>query len=223
MMTNRNGFTLIELLVGLAMASVVMTAIFLSYQAQVRSKIGQDVLLDMQQASRAAMERMSSDFRMAGCDPFAVAGARIITANPTEIRFTMDISGGGAGNKSNGAIDAPGEDIRYALNAAGDLVRERFLLNASINGEQPIIENVDALDFVYLDENGIETANLNNIRSIEVSFVVRAGEAPREMMASFLDTRTYVNQRNEIILAPQNDYFRRLRLTTTVQCRNMGR
>jgi type IV pilus assembly protein PilW len=234
-MKNKNGFTLIELLVAMGMAAIVFSAILLSYQAQVQGKIAQEVTLEEQQSGRAGLERIESDIRMAGCDPTGLSGSGFITAAADEIRVTMDIAGAGAtGNESNGAINAADEDIRYAISDEGHLVRERFANNVSVEGEQPIIRNVDALDFVYLDRTGapivasgnaVPAASLDQIRSVEVSFVIRGGEGneARGMLRSNTDNTSYENQRGFEMLAPPGDEFRRLQLTTTVHCRNMGR
>jgi len=224
MTANKNGYTLVELLVGLAMASVVMTAIFISYQAQVKGKISQDSALDMQQAGRAGLELVSADIRMAGCDPTAIAGAGIITADAEEFRFTMDITGGGDTlNESDGKLESAGEDVRYALSGGGDFVRERFLNGVSDGGEQPLIENVDAVNFVYLDQNGVVTATPEDIRQVELAIVVRSGDQIRAFQRGYTDSTTYRNLRGDVILDPQDDKFSRILLTTSVYCRNMGR
>jgi type IV pilus assembly protein PilW len=227
------GFTLIELVVAMGLAMIVMGAIFMSYQAQVQGKNAQEVTLEEQQSGRAGMERIESDLRMAGCNPTGLAGSGFRTADADEIRVTMDISSP-TENASNGSIDQPDEDIRYAVSDEGHLVRERFVNNVSVEGEQPLVRNVDALDFVYLDINGnpvvppgssVPTASLNSIRSIEVSMVIRnaQGNEARGMLRTYEDNTSYRNQRNFEILEPQGDQARRLRLTTTIHCRNMGR
>ena len=227
-MKNNKGFTLIELLVAMGMAGIVMAAIFMSYKAQVQGKIAQEVTLEMQQSGRAGLERIESDIRMAGCDPSWDAGAGFLTAAADETRFTMDISGGGgSGNEFNGVIDQPVEDVRYAL-VDGNLVRERMLAEdgaGNPEGEQPLIRNVDALNFVYLDINGAVTAVLADIRSVEVSIVIRGGEGAqsRGLMRASIDNTSYENQQGDEILPPPGDEFRRIQLTTTVHCRNMGR
>jgi hypothetical protein len=219
----------------MGMAGIAMAAFFLSYKAQVQGKIAQEITLDEQQAGRAGLERIEADIRMAGCNPTGLAGSGFVTAAPDEIRFTMDLAGGGAtGNESNGDIDTADEDIRYAISDDGDLVRERFVDGASVEGEQTIIENVDALDFVYLDFSGtpivasggtVPAASLNLIRSVEVSMVIRGGEGnqARGLAQARIDDTSYENQRGFEILPPPEDDFRRLELLTTVHCRNMGR
>jgi hypothetical protein len=52
--------------------------------------------------------------------------------------------------------------------------------------------------------------------------VARSGETVFSWMRGSVDTRSYLNQQDAVILAPQNDAFRRLALTVEVRCRNLG-
>jgi type IV pilus assembly protein PilW len=225
-MTNQRGFTLIELLVAMAMASIVMSAIFLSYKAQVQSKNSQEVSLEEQQSGRAGLERMASDIRMAGCNPTGNANSGFETIDATDIEVTMDISGGGGTlNESNGSIDMIDEHVRYFWDG-DNIIRQRIPpAGGTPEAQQTIIPNVDALNFVYLDLNGNVTADADDIRSVEISMVIRGGEgdSPRGLMRTDVDTRRYRNLRGTPIFGPANDRFKRLQLNTIVHCRNMGR
>jgi type IV pilus assembly protein PilW len=229
-MTDKNGFSLVELLVALAMASVIMTAMFLVYKAQVMGKTAQEVTLELQQSGRAGLELITRDIRMAGCDPLRVSGAGFVTANAGDMRITMDIAGfGNTDRESDGVIEDSGEDVRYAINTSGHLGRETFTFGTMSGNLQPLVRNVDALDFQYLDSDGNDLGDpvdLTAIRSVEVSFVVRSGTdsgAQRGMLAEQTDTRRYRNLQGTQILPAQNDDARRLQFSTTIHCRNMGR
>ena len=83
---------------------------------------------------------MEREIRMAGYDPTQSDAAGIATANGNSIRVTLDITEDG----DTGDAD---EDITYCLSDSdgdGDNDLER-------NGNL-IAENIDALDFVYLEE-----------------------------------------------------------------------
>jgi type IV pilus assembly protein PilW len=88
-------------------------------------------------------------------------------------------------------------------------------------GLQPLARNVDALNFVYLDEDGNVTATPGDIRTIEVTIVARSGDDEGGLLFSHTDNTAYQNQRGQVILPAQNDGFRRFRLTATVHCRNL--
>jgi hypothetical protein len=74
----------------------------------------------------------------------------------------------------------------------------------------------------------VAAANLGDIRSIQITIVARAGQAAPGFMKTTVDNRLYTNQLgNALVFAngvpnPPNDSFRRLLLTTTVNCRNLG-
>ena len=97
-------------------------------------------------------------------------------------------------------------------------------------GLQPLARNVDAIDFVYLDGSNppnviaspVAAANLGDIRSIQITIVARAGGAAPGFMKRVVDNRVYTNQQGTVILAAPGDSFRRMLLTTTVNCRNLG-
>jgi type IV pilus assembly protein PilW len=202
----------------MAIGSIAMAAIFLAYQVQVTGKISQENVLDMNQGTRAGLELMASDIRIAGCDPTGSAATGFKTANSTALEVTMDISGGGTtGNESDGAIDQPGEDVLYTL-TAGNIMRERVGTDPA--GGVRVVSNVDVLNFVYLDKNNAPTADLTAIKSVQISIVVHS--ARRGLTRSYTDNNSYLNQQGAQILAPPSDSLRRLELSTTVQCRNMG-
>jgi type IV pilus assembly protein PilW len=115
------------------------------------------------------------------------------------------------------------------------------------NPAADIAYNIDALNFVYLDEDGNDLIdyslnpprvpdgvgglpdNRPDIRTVQITIVARAGQNPHQGLPSKQsDTRDYMNQQNrpdddwDIILPAQNDRFRRNILTAEIQCRNLG-
>ena len=108
------------------------------------------------------------------CLPTGNANAGIILADPNKIRFTQDILQDpnssneypdGVINSSETAQDWT-EDIMYSL-ADGDSDGDNDLMrNSSI-----LAENIDALNFVYLDENGNVTTLTTDIRSVQIAIV----------------------------------------------------
>ena len=136
----------------------------------------------------------------------------------------MDI-GDGVTLQPDGDVLDPNEDVRYMINADGHLGRDTGA------GLMPLARNVDALDFVYLNGNNppaviptpVPANLLNTIRSIQVTIVARAGEAGGVgFVGAHTDSTAYFNQQGTEILAAQNDSYRRVLLTTTIQCRNIG-
>ena len=219
------GFTLIELMIAMVIGSILMVAVVSAYQLQVGSKNTQEALTDMNTTARAALEIMVQELSTAGCDPTNTDTPGIVNAVANDLTFTMDIGKtAGTSFQPDGLIDGPNEQIRYAINGNGNLGRDR--LDGA--GLQPLARNVDALDFVYLDANGIVTAVLADIRSIQITIVARAGRAVPGFIKTTVDNRVYTNQQlTPLVFAngvpnPPNDSFRRLLLTTTVNCHNLG-
>jgi len=172
---NKNGFTLIELLIAMAIASIIMGAVFSVFIAQVRGQVSQDISLDMIQGARAALDMMADEIRMANCDPTQGANARIITASAGELIFSLDVDDDAETNQPDGDYCDGNEVIRYHLtrlldadnNGVNDNIASGVACNlcretgAAIelsspcptptkSGLQQFALNIDALDFVYL-------------------------------------------------------------------------
>ena len=207
--TSQKGFSLIELMVAMAIASVLMAGIYTFYHNQLKTHITQQEMVDMQQDARAAMYMMTREIRMAGYDPLNT-GATIRTANVAEIAFSSDDNG-------NGAIGT-NERFYYALNN-GNLERGRWDDLGNLN---TVALNIDALNFRYLNNDGITASSLEDIRSVQITLVARSGDDVPVLMRKHTDNTTYTNQQGTEILSAQNDNFRRIRLTATVKVRNLG-
>lgn len=214
---NNRGFTLAELLVGLFISGVVMTTILSAYYSQKKSYAVQDQLAAMVQNLRAAMDIMARETRIAGYDPTGTANAGIVVADATSITVTEDLDG-------DGAILGD-ENITYALadsDGDGDTDLER--------NNNLIAENIDVLDFVYLDgasppnvlndpvTKNVLLANIPEIRSVQITMVAKTGRTDQ----GYVDRDVYTNQLDTPLLGPVNDSFRRRRLTAEVKCRNLG-
>ena len=232
---SNQGFTMIELLVAMVVALLALGAIYSTFLNQQKSYVVQGETAAMHQNIRAAMFYMQREIRMAGCDPKGGAGAAIITAGATSINFTEDVIGNTPGSDSDGATDDPGENITYALDANNNLVRTDPVNPPVVPPAPPVpqtvAQNIDAIDFVYLDgatpPNVLNPGGINipagspildQIRSVEITIVARTG---RNTLAS-KNNNAYVNQRGMQILAPQNDNFSRRSLTAWIKCRNLG-
>jgi type IV pilus assembly protein PilW len=222
---NNGGFTLTELLVALVIGGILLSAVSVVFSSQQKSYVLQDQVAGMQQNLRAAMQLMEREIRMAGYDPLGTSSAGIQVADANTIRFTMDIHDGAgsdddseAGLFANGSTNDVNEDVTYSLLANGNLLKVDAALAALGQPPQLIAENIDALDFVYFDANGVaDPTDPNDIRSVLITIVARTGRGDR----GYVDTQTYQNQLGDAILAPPNDAFRRRVLTSEVLCRNL--
>ncbi|MDM8535700.1 prepilin-type N-terminal cleavage/methylation domain-containing protein [Desulfobacterales bacterium HSG17] len=227
------GFTLIELMISMAIFGIFSTAIFKVYIDNAEYHTSQERVATAQSNIRVSTLRMLGELRLAGCDPTGNAEAGITTADADTITFTMDITGGETdgvdndnddpdnpdeadeSNYSDGTIANTAnfdETVTYVL-SGGDLTR-----NGAV-----IAEDIEVLNFVYLDGNGDPTATTADMRSIQIAIIARAFDR------NISDNKTYKNLQGTTILNPSNlpaddkplNYRRRL-VRTTIRLRNMG-
>lgn len=228
---NKDGFTLTELLIAMAVAGIVMAGVYSAYSSQQRSYIAQEQVVAVQQNLRVAMYFMEREIRMAGCDPKGSAGAGIRTASPNSIRITMDITGGendGLDNDGDSNIDEAdeanfgdgdtndvNEDVTYSLYTSGGI--QKLGRKKPSTNNQPVAENIDALNLVYLDKDENPTITLAEIRSVQITLVARTARGDRGLK----NTTVYTNQQGDQIFVAPGDNFRRKLLTAQVNCRNL--
>ena len=218
------GFTLIELMVAAALSLVVMGGIYSVYQSQSKSYIVREQVTAMQQNLRAGMVVMTSDIRMAGYVYPGVTltggvNAGILEANTDNLKFRL------LEDKNNPPVSSDPETIKYSLfdfDGDGDL---DLVMDREVNGvsdpQKLVAENIDALNFVYLDINDAviidPPSNLTTIRSIQITMVAKTGISD----PGYKNTNSYKNQQNTEILPAKNDGFRRRVLSREIKCRNL--
>jgi len=224
------GFTMIELLVAMVVSLLAMAAIYSTFLAQHRSYQVQNESAEMQQNIRAAMFYMQREIRMAGSNPFKslpLSAFGITAAGQNSITFTEDVrslippavgSPDGFVNVNN----VPDEDITYTLNGT-NLDRTDNNANGGLGDTQTVAQNIDWLDFVYLDGTGVPTAILANIRSVEITIVARTTDP---LLYGSQNNKVYPNQQPLLSAArrtfgPAGDNVSRRRLTTKIYCRNL--
>lgn len=233
------GFTLIELLIVIVLLGLISTAIYEVYLGQKKAHEINEEVAAIQENIRASMYYMEDELKQAGLDPSRNAGAGIIVADVSTIRFTLDETGGvndGIDNDKDDTIDDPDEwydgstddareDVTYSLydsGADGDMDLGR---RVGIGVNAPVADNIDVLNIVYLDNNGavvgpppLTTDQIATVRSVEITLVARSEKA----FPDYTDTQSYSNRQGEVLLPVPNDHFRRLSMTTAIKLRNIG-
>ncbi len=208
------GFTLLELIVGLALASIVAGAIAMAWITQQRTYMHETECNFVQNNLRAAVLLLERDLRSAGYMENCASKPCLsfTSANASSVAFqTWD-------DDSNSVMT-----IKYALynsGAGGGQALGRQVNSSSI---QPVAFNIDAIDFVYLDNNGtilprpVPIDKLDNINLVQIAIVGRGSKAtPINSPAP----QTFRNlQGNTIYTAPADSIVRRI-LLTQVYCRN---
>jgi type IV pilus assembly protein PilW len=219
---SENGFSLVELLVAMAISLLVLASVYSVFRSQQKSTVVREQVNMMQQNIRAGMAVMTRDIRMAGYVHPVYADAMALIAPgtdgfteaaPNELTFTR--------LKDDPPAVVARETIKYSLEVDAD--GDKNLVRVIDGGtSQLIAEDIDALDFVYLDENNGLIAdppnNLGLIRSVQVTMIAKTGRGDQ----GYVDRNPYINQQGTTILTPAaNDNFRRRKLSREILCRNL--
>jgi type IV pilus assembly protein PilW len=233
-----------------------MAAVSTMYITQSKSFAKNDDIAGIQQNLRAVLAILPSEIRLAGCDPTESKEAKILVATRTQFQFTRDISGDANANRADGDVNDTDEDLAYALTARsnippnntvvadadGDGIMDRGGANwnwgtntpalgrqsGGGGGFQPLADNIEALEFNYILDDGTTTLTppaLTKIRAVQVSLLARATNPSADYLhvdPTNLPTRnlTYTTASGAVWTPPQ-DRFRRRLVITTIQCRNM--
>lgn len=209
--STRNGFTLVELMVALVLTCIASVGIYRGYTSFSTSYDVQVQVAEQNQNLRIAIQQMVHDIRKVGYTQ--AAGAVITAMNQHDITFRVL-------NDSTGHLDT----YTYQRNATDPEKLDKIVNLATLpTPEEPypdaIIENVDALDFVYLDANRTVTGVNALVRFVQIAIVVKTTNEDY----TYTDSLPYYNlQGGTILVPPPDDHFRRRVLTAEVECRNMG-
>lgn len=227
---SEQGFTLVELMIAVALAGFIVSQMYLVFISNKKSSISQERVAEMQQNLRATMYPLVRDIRMAGYDPSGDADwAGIVQAAPGRIDMYMDMNG-------NGTYDAaapPGmkERLQFGFPAATDADDDGIpddgssdsigVQTSGAGGYQPIGDDIESFEFLYLDGDGQPSTTLSEIRSVQISLLAITNKADRD----YTNNQTYdpasgINANWK--RAANTDNFRRRLLITTVFCRNLG-
>ena len=232
---SKKGFTLIELMIALAITSILLVGIYSAYSIQQRSYKTQRLIVSVQQNLRGALAVMEDEIRMAGYDAntphtgfFGITDITIDGNGNGTLEFTGDFGGG---NDDNGTLDA-NETIKYTIadlpigspDGILDLAREAG------GGRQLLAEGIEAMGFEFAFDDGAGGLSwvfdsvvaaggapaLDDIRAVRIWLLART----KWNVPNHTDNDTYVVANRP--LGPYSDNFRRILLTSTIKCRNMG-
>jgi type IV pilus assembly protein PilW len=160
---NNRGFTLIELLISMAVGLIVLAAVYGVFIIQNKTYKVQDQIAEMQQNARAGMDIMTGEIMLAGYNPADTAFDGI-TYSTSQLQIRADLDG-------DGTPDDASENIIYSY----DTTNLQIGRNTG-GGAQPLIENVQAFTFEYLDGNGNSTTATANIRQVRITITMRTAD-----------------------------------------------
>jgi type IV pilus assembly protein PilW len=159
---------------------IVLTAIISLFTSLNRMYTTQGVAAGVQQVTRAGIDIMTRNIRMAGFDPLDTKTVGIVEAADSNIRFTYDTD-------EDGTIATDGdEDISYLLNADNQLIQQK---NGKSASNQSLVDHVSDLTFRYLDADDMETSDPDAIRTVEVSLTVEEPAGRDKVVSRTYSTR----------------------------------
>lgn len=231
-----SGFTLVELMIAVFISGLVIASIFTIYLAQTRQYTELDDVSEIQQDLRGALVILPLEIRQAGCDPTESGLPKVLDATSTNFHFTLDIAGNPVNpNSADGDVNDTNENIAFGYGAGVDINSNGIVDNGGADwggtaslgrqtggagGYQPIADNIEALEFNYILDDGtssLSPSNTSKIRTVQVSVLARA-PFPAE---DFVNNSTYTTA-SGVVWDPPNDNFRRRLVITNINCRNLG-
>jgi type IV pilus assembly protein PilW len=191
---DNKGFTLVELLVSMAVGMMLLAGFYSLFTLQNKRYDTEDQLVELHQNVGAAMQIIITDVRLAGYDPESAGGFFGVTCNQDQLELKADVV-----DPPNGEIDAVGENIIYRYDDETRQITRHVV--GDENGEVPLIENVEAFVFDFLDLDGNATAFSSAVRQIRISITGRTANRDPNF--------------------PLNDGFRTWTLTSLATPRNL--
>jgi type IV pilus assembly protein PilW len=173
---------------------IVLEAVYGSLISTNRSYHTQESVVDTQQRARAGIDFIGRDVRMAGFDPLGTAGAGIEVATATKIRITSDRDMNGVVDDDDGISTRNEERVTYSFSGS-TLFRQLYENTSHEQSQQPMIDDVSALTFSYLDADGsniavpVLTSNLETIRTVAISITCNGKDAQGNTFSRVLNTR----------------------------------
>ncbi len=229
---DNRGFTLVEVFIAMTISMLLLSGVYTSFLSQQRVYSAQQEIAIMQQNLRGAIFLLQREIRMAGYDPTGNANAGILVAGADTIKFTADLRGDAEGSDPDGDIaipnDDPNETITYSLfdcdEDGDDDLRRTDPAVVPADSDKPMehlaAENIKAINFLYFDKDGNQTAVLADIRTVQITMVSQTDKLDYR----YTDNSAYMNKQGTVIYTSAgNDVNYRHRLIyTMVKCKNMG-
>jgi len=179
-MGGNGGFTLAELMLAMGIMMIVLTAIIGLFTSLNRMYTTQGVAAGVQQVTRAGIDIMTRNIRMAGFNPLNLGNIGIVQADDSNIRFKYDTD-------EDGTIATGGdEDIAYLLNDDNQLIQQK---NGNSATNKSLVDNVADLSFRYLDADDMETSDTDAIRTVEISLTVEEPAGRERVLSRTYSTR----------------------------------
>lgn len=158
--TRSRGFSLVELIIAMALGLLVLTGLSSTFVMQNHTYDTQDQINQMTQTTRAALDLISREVRMAGYDPAGI-GFDGIVYNTDELKIYADLNGDGDTGDAR-------ELIKYKFPAG-----QRTIYRDESGYWQSMADNVESFTWEFLDANGNATTTSADIRRVRLTIRTR--------------------------------------------------
>lgn len=165
-MLSQKGTSLVELLIAMTLFVTIMAAVTSAYTLQRHTLAVQEDVNLMTAQAQTAMDLLSREVRTAGTNPFGVA-LTAVTYDVNQLRLQSD-------RNSDGDLLDADEDVIYRFDAAN-----RRILRDSGTGTEVVADNIELLQWTYLDQNGNPTAMSANIKQLDMTIRSRTARPDR--------------------------------------------
>ncbi|MBN2372402.1 prepilin-type N-terminal cleavage/methylation domain-containing protein [bacterium] len=168
---DEKGFSLVELLIVMGISSILLIAVYETFISERRAITAQELITEMHQNVRAALDMMVREIRMAGYDPTGAGFTGIVNPTSSQIGILLD-------QNSNGDHYDSNEDITYSYDSANLRIRRKTGISGT---NQPFAENITLFHLDYFDPNGAQLssspADPSVIRQIKITITGRTDRA----------------------------------------------
>ena len=163
------GFTIIELLIALTLSLVVLTSVSGAFISQRKTYASQEQMTEMIQGTRAVMEIITREVKLAGFNPTGSTTLVGIPYSTTQLEIRADLDGDGTATASD-----TNEVIIYSHD--GSVLEINRNAGQAWSYARILAENIESFTFGYLDADGIATTTAADIRMVEITITARTAK-----------------------------------------------
>ncbi len=187
--SNEHGISLIELIIAISISIIILAGIFNAFIQQRKALKLQELIVEMQQNVRAAMDMMLTEIKLAGYDPNDLDFNGIVYS-PDRLQIRADLNG-------DMKLDDAFENIIYYY----DKTNLRIYRITGIYGiPQPFVENIASFNFYYYDANQNITTTSEDIRQIKIELTGRTSKPvpsnDKKEKYKYFTLSSYITPRN---------------------------
>ena len=164
-----DAFTLIELMISITLGMIVLASVATTFTSQTRAYSSQELINQMEQNVRGALDLMSREIKMAGYNPAGGTVAGVVSYSSTALTIQADINGNGSISTNS----ADHEQIAYAY----DSTNKKITRQVGSGTAETLAENIDGLTFTYYQSSGTTLAtSATTIRRVKIALTARTAK-----------------------------------------------